>query len=388
MVRKLVAVAVGATLVLTGCSTTVAGDPVADPSAIPKPDTGSFATTPRSIGPTSETEGRAVEGYRMVETIPLPPDIDPSTRYNGRSTVGKPSLSSTFGEGIGVALHDMEVGSYTSANDTKPGTSSSAGSKQVVMGVFRMKDPAAAAAAVANPAIMGPEKDVFGAASQPKVPESVPGYPEAKVYSKKWDRTNTVSYAGVLARGQFVLAFYMTVGPESIKKFFDLQGKALDGFAPTPVDKFSTLAVDRDNLLRYTLAAPSQRNATVPARSTVVNQTDIPASVKNFADTGVDLVARAGNMVYRAKDAAAAELLADRFLSEIKSFYEGSVESTIKGVPGGRCATYRKYPSARDTEAYCVVPVGRYLAEVGDGQEARAKQAAGASYLLLQGAPK
>ena len=37
-----------------GCSTTVPGTPVADPSAAPKPDTGSYATKPRTIDPMTE----------------------------------------------------------------------------------------------------------------------------------------------------------------------------------------------------------------------------------------------------------------------------------------------------------------------------------------------
>ncbi|MGV7807508.1 DUF7373 family lipoprotein, partial [Mycobacterium kansasii] len=56
----------------------------------------------------------------------------------------------------------------------------------------------------------------------------------------------------------------------------------------------------------------------------------------------------------------------------------------VRGVPGGRCRAFPQYTGSKDKRTYCVVPVGRYLAEVSDMQEARAKQAIGASYLILQ----
>lgn len=373
-------------LLLVGCSTTVPGTAVMDPSAAPRPVTGNFATVPRTVAPITDAQATAAEGYRMVETIPLPPDVDPTIRYGGRITAGRPSVKSAIGDGVGTVLEGQEVGAYISATSKNPGASSSEPSKTLLMGVFRMKDAAAADAAVANPAILAAEKPTFSDSEPAKVKVIIPGYADATAYTKNWTTINTVSTVAVLARGQFVMAIYSTAGIGSVAKFLDLQIKALNGFKPTPVDRFKSLPKDRDDMLRYTLPVTGNRDVTLPARAAVVNQNDITGSVKNFADAGVDLEARAGNQVYRTKDAAGATLLAGRFTDETKGFYTGATESKVTGVPGGRCLNYPAYQGAKATTTYCVVPVGRYLAEVSDSQDARAKQGLGAAYLILQSA--
>lgn len=382
MLRKTVIV-VGAALLLGGCATTVPGTPVADPSGVPKPETGSYGTTPRTVAPMSDTQARAAEGFRMVETIPLPPDIDPAIRYGGRFTVGRPSLSSSFGDGVGTALAGMEVGAYVSAGSKKPGSSAKGNGTQLLMGFVRMKDEAAATAAVADPAILAADKPQFGEAGPAKETASIPGHSSAKAFTKNWTAIKTVATTAVMAKGRYVLVAYSTAGIPAIAKYFDKQVTALDTFTPTPVDKFDTLGKDRD-VLRYTVASSGTRDSVLPSRAAVVNQTDITGSVKNFADAGVDLVARADNQVYRAKDADGAALLADRFLTEMSGFYPGTKTSTVKGVPGGRCQTRADYEGSKATTTYCVVPVGRYLSEVSGSQQNKVEQALGASYLLLR----
>ncbi|WP_139057888.1 DUF7373 family lipoprotein [Tsukamurella pseudospumae] len=377
----------GTALLLASCSSTIAGTPVADPSAVPKPDVGSFPTAPRTVGSLTDSQARAAEGYRMAEIIPMPPDVDPSQRYNGSISVGKPSLGLSFGEGVGSALKDMEVGAYSSAQSTKPGVSTfDTPGTSLLMGFARMKDAAAATAAVSDPAILAAEKPQFSTSEPAKEQVAIPGYSAAKAYRMTWPSTKTVSIVAVLASDRYVLFTYTTMTADAVKKFFDLQTKALGGFTPTPVDRFSTLTKDRDDLLKYTLAGEGNRDVVLPARTAVVNQSDITGSVKNFADAGVDVVARAGNTVYRAKDAAGARLLADAFVAELKGFYAGNTASTVKGVPGGQCLTYPPYKGSKDSRSYCVAPVGRYLVEVSGTQLEKTKQAVGASYLVLQGA--
>ncbi|WP_019202077.1 hypothetical protein [Tsukamurella sp. 1534] len=384
--RRLTGAVLGAGLLLTGCSTTVQGTPVVDQSAVPKPDVGSFSTSPRQVGPLTDVQAVAAEGYRMIATIPLAPDIDPAIRYNGKITTGPLSSStkSTFGEGVFIALTGAEVAAYTSASDKDPGASTSDPGKTIVMGVYRMKDEAAAKAAVAAPALLAPEKGVTNDDGPRKTPVTVPGHGEAKAFTKKW--TSSTSVTAVRAHGRFVLAAYTSGPVELVQKFFDQQIKGLEGFEPTPTEKFASLPKDHDNLLTYTVAASSSRDVALPARAALGEQTDIAASKKNFDEAGVDYVARGASYVYRARDEAGADLLADRFIAETRGFRKGATESKVKGVPGGRCLTYPSYDGAKTTETYCVVPVGRYLAELGDTQQAKVEQALGASYLILQGA--
>ncbi|MET9325447.1 hypothetical protein [Tsukamurella sp. NPDC003166] len=386
MVRMSIA-ALGAALLLAGCSTTVAGTPEADPSGMPRPDTGSYATAPRTVDPMTEKVQAAAEGFRMMEIIPLATQIDGSVRYAGRPGIGRisSSIGSAIGDGVATALEGLEVGAYTSAGDKAPGSTSTDSGKDLITGVFRFKDEAAARAAVGNPAVFADDKGFAGSTPTPKVPVTVPGYADAKAYTKT--TTYSTSTVGLVASGRYVLAGWTTGPLDWVKKFFDLQIPALKDFTPTPVDKFSTLTRDHDDLLRYTLAesTPTIYQATLNARTMTAMQNDITAAVKDFADAGVDYVAQAGNNVYRARDAAGAALLADRFITETRTFYAGSTESKPQGVPGGRCLTYPSYSGSKDTRTYCVAPVGRYLAEVSDTQQTRANQAIGASYLILQG---
>lgn len=386
MVRKLMG-AVGAAMLLAGCSATVPGTPVADPSAVPRPDTGSYATAPRQLGTTTEKMQIAAEAFRMIEIMPLAPDLDGAFRYGGRPKVGKMGdiVKSLYGDGVGTALADMEVGASTSASDKAPGSDAKT-ERSLLTGLFRFKDEAAARAAVANPAIMAPEKGTFADTPTPKQPETVAGYAEAKAYSKSTQYSK--STVGVLASGRFVIAVWTTGAVDLVKKAFDAQVKSLDGFAPTPVGKFSTLTRAHEDVLRMTLVEESRTvfESTFTPRAFAPFQNDITSATKDFGDAGVDVIAYAGNTVYRARDAAGASLLADRFVSELTRFHPGAKSSTVPGVPGGRCLKYQQYATAKDSRTYCVVPVGRYLAELGDLQENRAKQAIGASYLILRDA--
>ena len=391
MIRRCV-VAAASVLLLAGCTTTVPGTPVADPSGVPRPETGSYATTAREVAPMTTAQQVAAEGFRMMEIIPLGPDVDPALRYGSSPGVGKISGSTkvTFGDGIGTALADAEVAAFTSTTDRVPGGDSLAANRSLVMGLYRFPDEAAARAAVANPALLAPEKLYSGDVALPKQEVSVPGYPAAKAFTRTREYTGgtkTVTSGGLLASGRFVLAAWTSWGDVAVmKKFFDLQLKSLAGFTPTPVDKFSTLTRDHDDMLRYTLAlkSASSYEATVTARGALPRQTDVTASQKSFADAGIDYVASALTTLYRARDAAGAALLRDRFVDEMKTFYTGATDSKVAGVPGGRCVVYPAYKGSKDTRTMCVAAVGRYLVEASEAQQQLARQQLGASYLVLR----
>ncbi|MGX9293375.1 DUF7373 family lipoprotein [Tsukamurella paurometabola] len=384
MLRKSLC-AVGGALLLVGCSTTVPGSPEADPSGVPRPDTGSYATAPRQVAPMTEKSQVAAEGFRMMEIIPLATEVDGALRYGRSPKVGQmlDVSKSLYGEGVGTALAGHEVAATTSAWDKVPGSDASTSGTNLLMGLFRFKDEAAARSAVAAPSVLAEDKDSSGSTPTPKAPVAVPGYPGAKAYTKSY--ADTKATVALLVSGRFVLSAYTTGPVDHIKKFFDLQLPALKAFTPTPVDKFSTLTRDHDGLLQYTLAEerPTIYQATFTARAILNAQTDIAGAAKDFADAGVDYVANAGNTVSRARDAAGAALLAERSIAGTKALRAGT-EAAVRGVPGGRCLTYPTYKGSKDSRTYCVAPVGRYLAEVTDSQEGRAKQAIGASYLILQ----
>ncbi|MDF0529461.1 hypothetical protein P0W64_03570 [Tsukamurella sp. 8F] len=375
--------AVGAAaLMLTGCATTVAGNPVADMNALKAMlDTGSFSTSKRTIDPPTEAQARALEARRMLEIVPLGTEIDPSLKWtNGVASATAVGMKMGFGSGIGNALSGMQLGITVDVKDQSP-SQTGLPKKDLYTAVVRMRSDADATSAVADPRVMATDDPQFGVTQPPKVP-----VPVSTAGAKAFTQTSSDSSQtmAVLAHGRFVIVVYTRgLKTAAVDDFLGRQVKALDGFTPTADDKLTSLPVDRDGVGALTLAPERASFDTYgwsTARGLVAAQTSITDGQKDFADAGVDVIGVGGNNVYRAKDAAGAKLLADRFITESKSYYTGATEYNVGGVPGARCVTWK---TVLRTTNYCVVPVGRYMAEYGAIQQAEAKQATSAAYLIL-----
>lgn len=400
--NKLVS-AVGLTvcLVVAGCATTVEGDPVADLSAVPKPETGSFSTAARTLGPVTQAMGLKLEGFRMAETVPKIYEIDPDLRYRGKLSTGSMqpdpeasalsdvSVKSIFGDVAQEAFgKTAELGVMVGASDFKPGAkaSSSRPSRGVTVAVVRMPSPDAASRGVSS-ALMAEDKGFGGDTGPKKVAATIPGFDSAVAYTKNYGGSTGIETIAYLAHKQYVIGVYGDFSVEQIRAFFDKQSKALDGFTATPLDKVTGLPVDDSGVARLTLA-PARGNDgySVPAAVVGLEQTDVARSAKTFADAGVDVIARGGNSVYRARDADAAKHVLDEFSKETREAYPGVQEEQVKGAPGATCFTYATYPGSTTKVTSCFAPVGRYLAEAAASQRTQAVQAIGASYLVLQSA--
>lgn len=374
-------------LTLTGCTATVTGTPIADRSAVDAAlDTGSFPTSPRTIAAPSEAEGKVLETRRMLEVIPTLSDVDPAMKYmQGMSVVTGDGLASAFGSGVGAALSAMQFGVTVDARDQAPGAKG-LDFHELIGGVVRMASEADAAKAVADPRVLGSDGTQFGYTSPPKIPVTVDGFPNAKAFTKTDSgRTRTVALA---QHGRFVVVVWSgSAKAGAVQDFLRRQTEALDGFTPTADDRLTTLPPDRDGIETRTL--PSKYSAArVPSeygwstqRGQLHFMANTDAAAKDFADAGVDLVGMGGSNVYRARDAAGAVLLGDRFITEFKGYYASSEESNVPGVPGSRCLAIK---TDSDGFSLCVVAVGRYLAEYQAIQPTEAKQATAAGYLILK----
>ncbi len=390
MKKPMVALA-AASLFLAGCSTTVDGTPVADPSGVPKAETGSFSTIARTIGATTQADGEALEGYRMAETVPYLYEIEPSFHLRGDVTAvarsnNQTAVKNLFGQAAADAFGaKAEVFASVGAGDKQQGAKydSKNPSRGVTVAVIRMASPADATSAV-GAGLRATDKDSSGKDGPAKVQTQVPGYDAAVAYTQTYDSvgTSTIAY---LAYKQYILGVYGDFSADQIRTYFDKQTKALDGFAPTPLDKVTTLQRDPDGVAKLTLA-PSSGNGgyALNARQAVLSQTDVSRSVKTFADAGVDAVGRGGSTVYRAKDAKGAQHIVDEFVAENRADFSKIEEDTITGAPGARCLTYPTYEGSSSTISWCVVAVGRYTAEFASSQRAQAKQGIAAAYLILK----
>jgi len=390
MIRRSALVIASAAL-LAGCSSTVDGTPVADPSGLPKPETGSYATAPRTIAPSSQSDGEALEGYRMAATVPYLHEIDQTMHFRGRLRTGARTsiqlgVKNLFGQSVADAVAaKSEAWISVRAGDKAQGAKYDPKNKErsVIVAVLRTASPADAAAAV-GPALRTVDKDSSGKDETAKVETRIPGYDAAVAYTQtdQYSGTATIAFT---AYKQYVIGVTGNFSVDQIRAYFDRQTKALDGFQPTPVDKMSTLQRDADGIAKLTLA-PSKGDGgfTLPVRSAVLNQTDVARSVKTFADAGVDVIASGGSGVYRAKDAAGAKHVVDEFAAENRAAFTKVEEEKVKGAPGAVCLTYPIYDGATSKITWCAVPVGRYVAEFSSPQRQEALQGIGAAYTILK----
>ncbi|WP_336670973.1 DUF7373 family lipoprotein [Tsukamurella sp. USMM236] len=393
MKKSLAALAVSA-LFLAGCSSTVAGTPVADPSGVPKPETGSFATASRTIGSTTQADGETLEGYRMAETVPYLYEIDAAMHFRGSARATSRSaiqgmVKGVFGQAAGDVLGTKaEVAASVGASDTQQGTKYDSKRKErgETVVLVRMASPADASAAVGQ-ALRAREKDSSGEDLPAKVETRIPGYDAAVAYTQTYGAPVGTATVGFLAYKQYVIGAFGDLSVDQLRTYFDRQTKALDGFQPTPLDKVSTLQLDPEGVAKLTLA-PSKGDGgySLPARSAVLRQTDVSRSVKTFADAGVDVVGIGGSTVYRAKDAKGAQHVVDEFTDETRKAFTKVEEEKIKGVPGGVCLTFATYEGATSRLTWCSVAVGRYATEFTSSQRQQAVQAIGAAYLILKSA--
>ncbi|WP_019202079.1 hypothetical protein [Tsukamurella sp. 1534] len=379
-------------LALTGCSATVAGTPVVDPAAAPKPETGSYPTAPRTIGVVTQEEGLVLEGNRMAEVIPMVHEVEPAFHLRGRMTSGAPtvgdaSVKRIFGDAANRAIgSSAEVQVVMGAGEEPPGAKPdfSVDWRGVSVAVIRMPDEEAAARAVGADLLAG-EKDSSGKDSPKKLPAAIPGHERAVAYTQDFGqglRPPTVAY---LAHKRYVIGVYGDFSVEQIRTVFDRTTVGLDGFSPTSLGTLGRLRPDPEGVTRLTLA-PERRDTgySVPVRIGVLTQTDVSRSVKTFADAGVDVIGVGGSTVYRARDESGARHVADEFVAETKAAYKDVETETVKGVPGATCLTFRENEFAKTKNTYCVAPVGRYLGEFTSAQRVQAIQAIGAQYLILQ----
>lgn len=390
-VTKSLATLTAASLFLAGCSSTVAGTPVADPSGVPKPETGSFATTSRTIAPLTQSDGEALEGYRMSEIVPYLYEIDPAMHFRGDVTTGSRAtiqrgVKNLFGQAAADAVGvKPEVWVSVGMGDTAQGTRYDPNRKQrgETVALVRMASPADAASVV-GPALRAATKDSSGKADPAKVETRIPGYDAAVAYTQTFEYSGTSTVAFVAFK-QYVIGAFGDFSVDQIRTYIDRQTKALDGFQPTALDKVSTLQRDADGVAKLTLAPEKSAGGyTLPARSAVLRQTDVSRSVKTFADAGVDAVGSGGSTVYRAKDATGAQHVVDEFTDENRKAFTKVEEEKIKGAPGGRCLTFPIHEGATAKITWCSVAVGRYVAEFSSSQRQQAIQGIGAAYLILK----
>lgn len=380
-VGSVIAVLVAGLILLAGCTSPVPGAPVADPSAVPRPDTGSYPTTPRTLQPIPRAAVFEAEALRMLAVLPLIYEADAAFQFGAGGSFGEfePRMASAFGSVGAARLAAAEIGVRSAATTTYVGAAGS--TRRVDIGLFRLPSPEMAAAVVSGD-LLAKDAEYLDIAPPDKVALPVPGFPAAVGYTMAWP-TRGIETVAYVPLGRFVLTFAGAFGSDQIAKYAAAADKALSAFKPTPLEDIGRLPIDESGLARMTLEPTAgSPGYSVPARAVLPMQYHVSATARAFEEAGVDVAARGASSVYRARDRAGAASLLDARIAEVRENRQGAAIESVRGVPTGQCFTY----TSGTTTTYCVAAVGRYVVELTDGQRQRAVQGLGASYLLLRSA--
>ncbi|WP_431240952.1 DUF7373 family lipoprotein (plasmid) [Mycolicibacterium aichiense] len=351
---RLLTLAAAASLIIAGCSTTRTGQAIKDPAidaGAPIPallNPGAFPTTaqPPLGTPTNATYGAAAEARRMGENTVLPFQVDPTlTAVNG--LVSGPLVSPSALLDIPLTIsrilnqHNF-VGGFV-AGAIRPG--SHLDSQGLTNFVFRMAAPDDAAAAVADVAAHSATMDsLFSTTPVATAPIPIPGHPEAAAFTFPGPESAVFVWS-LTAHGPFVLMQWAGV-PDAAENAAGLAGKTLDqqaplidAFAPTPVDQLTSLPLDPTGVLARTVPVPdgpTVRTGSYTLHAALATQDDPRRSQDVFSATGVDVVTRAADTVYRARNAAAAAKIVADFAEDARA-QQFTPAAGVLGLPAARC---------------------------------------------------
>lgn len=408
-----------AAMLVSGCTSTVVGAPVADhddssttaigttaepitttpddagvdPSDL---DTGFFRITPQpDFGTVFDgAEGREVEGRRMADALVLPSEVDNElTALMPGSEISYddsgPSLGLLLDEAAAAAGEiDLIAGAATSR--TAPNTAEASGgvnAKTLTVAVLRYSDPDAAqrAAEGMHASLIRPNYSGFA-----YTPSSIEDLPDTLVGSAVTVDGAVALTAAFTAQGPFVIYAQTTTPVDrqswsapTISRFVELQVPLISRMRPTDEDALADLPIDEDHVLVLTVqdVDPNVGNPTaVYGPRAATHNSDTVELLGYLEQTGTDRVAVDGSTVYRAADANAASVL--YALLRQDAVHRGHVEvAPPPNVPDSTCYTTTE---TIGSATLCLVHRDRYVGEVsGFNSKLEVYQATAAQYLIL-----
>lgn len=385
-----------AALTLVACSggtDTTTGTPTTAAVDLQALDVGGYNVQPIDVEANrTPTDGRILEGIRMAGAIVYPHLLDATLTHDwGSEVIPTPATASDVAAVSNVNIptlerHGLITGFDVTEGDAAFGTEGAAATR-----VFLMRFPDAA---TATAAALDLQQTDF-AVSPDNRPLSIPGYPDAHAH---W-RPGIPTMSALYARDQLVVSIFVQ-HPRPFEQqmvnrvadVLDAQVPLIDGFEPTPVEGIDQLPRDPEEILRRTLIQ-GPADQTVPISGTDYASWAGPAVIRFrplanpeletvWDDGGVDAVGySAPNMVFRFRDADAAEAFADAW----QRSHRAGV-TPIDGPAGLAQARCAERPDTADQPgvARCFVTNDRYGAFLTDGSADRARQMAAAQYALLE----
>ncbi|KXP08728.1 DUF7373 family lipoprotein [Tsukamurella pseudospumae] len=370
---------------LTGCTSTIAGTPSADPSAVSRLDTGNYPTGPREVPAHEGAHGATQGAFTLNDYLVAPFEVDAQfdqTVVMARNALpNSASLGLILGNILGPTVNPgMNYGiiSAQKVTDTEP-----APRAQMMTGLLRYADTSAAEQAMAR--VKNLPSDGRESRSPAKYPSAYEGMPAAAFggtgmfYLQHREYLLLVSFRDVASRN--------TVEGLATR-YFDMQLPELDR-VPFTSQAGLNLPVDRDGIRRYTRDDPKDTQVgyfTARAwlsRATATSMKRARAKQELF---GVDLIGSGtSNQVLRTRDSGAAA-------AYIRTLGDNDGWKSAGGVPGlaqSMCIstdTESAFNSGVRNVFACATARSRYVAVAQASSLTSAQQRAAAMYTALQDA--
>ena len=190
-----------------------------------------------------------------------------------------------------------------------------------------------------------------------------------------------VFYIGAEAQGGDV-----ATATSLVAKMIDLQGPRIDGFTPTPPDKFADLPLDPGGVAARTLPPAKTDRQTVyqgvwgPYASLHYSTEPLKSAAAN-ADAGVVRWIYLKSMVWETKDADGARKFLGALLG--KEPDDGATPTAgVPGLPAAKCFSDNSDDPSQPSYS-CYFAVDRFVVNVASRQNVDVQQQAAAQYLML-----
>ncbi|WP_234791422.1 hypothetical protein [Mycolicibacterium mucogenicum] len=379
---------------LAACTTVTTGDATKDPSFKPGDaivsllNPGNYPTAPKpgpAMKPGAES-GRLIDAERLAEFVVGPWEVDPTLISIGVATTGvyleaDGLVSVEPGPMTQIAKDHQLINGFGSARGTVRGADHENG---LLILVLRFPTPDLANDAARQFSAQAPTID----RATPKQPIPIPGHPEALAHeSTMFDGEFAVS--SYTPHGPYVLYQYASsygsvdIATQLITKALDLQSPRIDNFRPTDPVQFATMQTDPEGLLSRTVPTKEHKsNQGLWGPRGILHFSDDPLQTSTtLTPAGVDVVSVRGTHLYRAKDAAAATQLAQKF-AEPDGKNPTEPGPSVPGLPSAKCqATDVAEVKARVYS--CSAALDRWVYTAASLQPFDVAQRMASQYLLL-----
>ena len=390
-------------LLLAACGGIVDGTavqettPTVDPTAL---DPGSYPTTPRPpLGPAGTDEaGQLVEGRRMAGFVVGPWQVDPALTQIGASPAKVIQRRNEIVQVVWPAMLarlpslPLVAGFVSERTSTKPGDATLL--RNALLQYPFPQTATDAAEALAAGALNVVDHGGGPAMTEPVRPVPIPGHPEATgALMKRLEGTASVHELTVIsARGPYVLIQVVQFATperaaELAGRILDLQVPLIDTFVPTEPAPLASLPRDPSGLLARTVPLKSGQGDSMsdadydPAGAVQLEDNPIQAGAA-MQSAGVDTVAVSETTVYQARDAAAAQQLAQSLGDDIVERQSAQPAAGVPGLAGSRCVRTED-ARTRIAHHWCIATNDRYTFKAVARELDNAHQQIAAQYLML-----